>query len=32
MFERREALVEKLEDALAVRLVEFMKLAGRGGG
>ncbi len=30
--ERREALVEKLEDALALRRVQLLKLAGGGGG
>ena len=32
IFERREALVEKLEDALALLRIEFFDLAGSGGG
>ena len=32
IFERREALVEKLEDALALLGIEFFDLAGSGGG
>lgn len=32
IFERREALVQRLENALALLRVEFLKLAGSGGG
>jgi len=32
IFERREALVEKLEDALALLRVDFFEFGGSGGG